>query len=211
MARAKAEPAAKSVDELSPEEAAAELTRLARDIAEHDRRYYQQDAPTVTDAEYDLLRQRNAAIEARFPHLVRTDSPSARVGAAPTGRFAVVRHAVPMLSLENAFSEDDVRDFLDQIDRFLGRGDGEPLTMTAEPKIDGLSMTLRYEAGRLALGATRGDGVTGEDVTANVRTIKDIPQKLPKGAPDVFEVRGEIYFEKKDFLRLNEEQAKAGR
>jgi DNA ligase (NAD+) len=209
--RAAREPSDKDVAALTPEEAAAELARLAGLIVEHDRRYYQQDAPTVSDAEYDTLRQRNAAIEARFPALKRSDSPSERVGAAPTGRFPVVRHAVPMLSLENAFGEDDVRDFLDQIDRFLGRPKGAPLALTAEPKIDGLSMTLRYEAGALAVAATRGDGVAGEDVTPNVRTIKDVPQKLPRDAPEVIEVRGEIYFEKKDFIRLNEEQAKAGR
>jgi DNA ligase (NAD+) len=211
MARAKAEPAEKAVESLSPEEAAAELARLAAEIATHDTRYYQRDAPTVSDAEYDALRQRNAAIEARFPELVRADSPSTSVGAAPTGRFPVIRHAVPMLSLENAFSAEDVGEFLAQIDRFLGRQGGEPIVMTAEPKIDGLSMTLRYERGALVLGATRGDGVAGEDVTPNIRTIKDIPQKLPKGAPDIIEVRGEIYFEKKDFLRLNQEQAAAGR
>ncbi len=200
------------VEELGEKEAAAELKRLAEEIAAHDRRYYQQDAPTVSDAEYDALRQRNAAIEARFSHLKRTDSPSERVGAAPaTGRFPTVRHALPMLSLENAFGEEDVRDFVGQMYRFLGWSKDEPIVLTAEPKIDGLSMSLRYEAGTLVLGATRGDGVTGEDVTANVRTIKDIPHKLPKGVPAVVEVRGEIYLGKKDFLRLNEEQAKAGK
>jgi len=205
-----ADTADKPVNKLSEKEAAAELKRLAAEIARHDRRYYQQDAPTVTDAAYDALRQRNAAIEARFPGLKRSDSPAERVGAAPTGRFATVRHSVPMLSLENAFNEEDVRDFVGQMHRFLGRPESEPITLTAEPKIDGLSMSLRYERGELAVGATRGDGVTGEDVTANVRTIKDIPQKLPKGVPSVVEVRGEIYLGKKDFLRLNEEQAKAG-
>jgi DNA ligase (NAD+) len=209
--RANSDAAGKPVEALTPGEAATELARLAAEIAEHDRRYYQQDAPTVTDAEYDALRLRNNALEARFPDLKRGDSPTERVGAAPVGRFPVVRHAVPMLSLENAFSDDDVRDFLDQIDRFLGRPKDEPLTLTAEPKIDGLSMSIRYEKGSLVVAATRGDGVSGEDVTPNIRTITDVPQKLPKGAPDVIEVRGEIYFEKKDFLRLNEEQAKAGR
>ncbi len=205
-----ADAAEKAVDKLSEKQAAAELKRLASEIAAHDRRYYQQDAPTVTDAEYDALRRRNAAIETRFPKLKRADSPTERVGAAPTGRFASIRHAVPMLSLENAFTEEDVRDFVGQMHRFLGQPESVPITLTAEPKIDGLSMSLRYERGELVVGATRGDGVTGEDVTANVRTIKDIPQKLPKGVPPVVEVRGEIYLGKKDFLRLNEEQAKAG-
>ncbi len=198
------------VAELSEEAATAELERLASEIAAHDKRYYQEDAPTVTDAEYDALRVRNAEIEARFPELKRPDSPTERVGAAPTGRFATVRHAVPMLSLENAFGESDVRDFVAQMFRFLGRPEGEPIALTAEPKIDGLSMSLRYERGQLVLGATRGDGVAGEDVTANVRTIGDIPHKLPKGVPDVVEVRGEIYLGKQDFLALNKRQEELG-
>ena len=199
------------VEALSEAEAAAELQRLASEIAGHDRRYYAEDKPSVSDAEYDALRQRNAAIEARFPGLKRADSPSGRVGVAPTGKFATVRHAVPMLSLENAFSDDDVRDFAAQMHRFLGRPDDEPIALTAEPKIDGLSMSLRYEAGKLALGVTRGDGVEGEDVTANVRTIRDIPHDLPKGVPTVVEVRGEIYLGKADFKTLNEQQAAAGK
>ena len=200
-----------AVADLTEPEAAAELKRLAAEIAAHDRRYYQQDAPTVTDAAYDELRVRNSEIETRFPHLKRADSPTERVGAAPTAKFATVRHAVPMLSLENAFSEDDVRDFAAQMVRFLGRPADEPIALTAEPKIDGLSMSLRYERGKLALGVTRGDGVSGEDVTANVRTIKDIPHDLPKGVPDVVEVRGEIYLGKKDLAKLNAEQAQAGK
>ena len=208
---AKAANSMKPVEELSPAEAGAELERLAREIAGHDRRYYEQDAPTVDDADYDALRQRNAAIEARFPELKRADSPSERVGVAPSGKFATVRHALPMLSLENAFSDDDVRDFAAQMHRFLGRPEEEPIALTAEPKIDGLSMSLRYEAGKLVLGATRGDGVTGEDVTANVRTIGDVPHALPKGVPGVVEVRGEIYLGKADFARLNEQQAAAGK
>jgi DNA ligase (NAD+) len=205
-------PAGVPVEELDEKGAAAELQRLAVEIAAHDRRYYQEEAPTVTDAEYDAFRQRNAAIEARFPYLKRADSPTERVGVAPaTGRFPTVRHAQPMLSLENAFNEDDVRDLVAQMNRFLGLPKDEPIALTAEPKIDGLSMSLRYEDGALVLGATRGDGVTGEDVTPNVRTIKDIPHKLPKGVPAVVEVRGEIYLGKKDFLRLNDEQAKAGK
>jgi DNA ligase (NAD+) len=199
------------VEKLSAAEAAAELQRLATEIAGHDRRYYEQDAPTVADAEYDALRQRNAAIEARFPALKRVDSPSGRVGAAPSGKFASVRHAVPMLSLENAFSDDDVRDFVAQMHRFLGRPEEEPIALTAEPKIDGLSMSLRYESGKLKLGATRGDGVTGEDVTANVLTVKDIPHDLPRGVPEIVEVRGEIYLGKTDFRKLNDQQEKEGR
>jgi DNA ligase (NAD+) len=201
----------KPVEKLSEEEAAAELARLAEEIAEHDRRYYQEDAPTISDAAYDALRLRNETIEVRFPALKRSDSPSARIGAAPSGRFAEVRHSVPMLSLENAFDEDDVRDFLNQMYRFLGRSRDDPIALTAEPKIDGLSMSLRYEQRRLVLGLTRGDGVSGEDVTANVRTIGDIPHTLPKAAPGVVEVRGEIYLGKKDFARLNAIQEKEGK
>jgi DNA ligase (NAD+) len=208
---AKAGVADKPVENLSEAEAAAELARLAVEIAAHDRRYYQEDAPSVSDAAYDALRQRNQAIEARFPSLKRSDSPSARVGAAPSGKFAEVRHSVPMLSLENAFDEDDVRDYLKGMYRFLGRSPDEPIALTAEPKIDGLSMSLRYEQRKLALGVTRGDGVTGEDVTANVRTIGDIPHDLPKRAPDLVEVRGEIYLGKKDFARLNTQQEKEGK
>jgi DNA ligase (NAD+) len=208
---AKAGVADKPVENLSEAEAAAELARLAVEIAAHDRRYYQEDAPSVSDAAYDALRQRNQAIEARFPSLKRSDSPSARVGAAPSGKFAEVRHSVPMLSLENAFDEDDVRDYLKGMYRFLGRSPDEPIALTAEPKIDGLSMSLRYEQRKLALGVTRGDGVTGEDVTANVRTIDDIPHDLPKRAPDLVEVRGEIYLGKKDFARLNAQQENEGK
>jgi DNA ligase (NAD+) len=206
-----ARPTLKAVEALSGEEAARELRRLASEIAAHDRRYYQEDAPAVSDAEYDALRQRNLAIEARFPELKRPDSPSEKVGAAPQGKFATVRHAVPMLSLENAFSDDDVRSFLDQMYRFLGRSEEEPIALTAEPKIDGLSSSLRYEGGKLVLGLTRGDGEAGEDVTANVRTIRDIPELLPKGVPEVVEVRGEIYLGKKDFLKLNAQQEKDGK
>lgn len=208
---AKAPISEKPVEGLSEAEAETELARLAEEIAAHDRRYYQEDAPSVSDAVYDALRQRNQAIEARFPALRRADSPSARVGAAPSGKFAEVRHSVPMLSLENAFGEDDVRDFLKGMYRFLGRSQEEPIALTAEPKIDGLSMSLRYEQRKLVLGVTRGDGVTGEDVTANVCTIRDIPHGLPEGAPNTVEVRGEIYLGKKDFAKLNELQAKKGK
>lgn len=208
---AKADIQTKPIESLSEAEAAAELTRLAEEIADHDRRYHQDDAPSVSDADYDALRQRNQAIELRFPALERDDSPSRQVGAAPAGRFATLRHAVPMLSLENAFTDDDVRDFVNQMARFLGRTPEEPIALTAEPKIDGLSISLRYEQGQLVLGLTRGDGVSGEDVTNNVRTIRDIPHRLPQGVPDIVEIRGEIYLGKKDFAKLNAEQEKAGK
>src|SRR6476660_3629834 len=196
---------------LTEAQAKAELKRLATEIAVHDKRYYQQDAPTVTDAEYDALRQRNAAIEAHFPDLVRADSPSKRVGAAPTGKFKKVRHAVPMVSLDNAFAEQDVIDFVGRIRRFLKLADGEAIAFSAEPKIDGLSMSLRYEGGELVTAATRGDGAEGEDVTANIRTLEDVPQKLRgRKVPDICEVRGEVYMTKKAFLALNERQKAAG-
>ena len=193
--------------DLTEAQAKAELKRLAGEIASHDKRYYQQDAPTVTDAEYDALRQRNAAIEARFAELIRADSPSRRVGAAPAGRFKKVRHAVPMLSLENAFAEQDVVDFVARIRRFLKLDEDERIDFSAEPKIDGLSMSLRYENGELVTAATRGDGAEGEDVTANIRTLKDVPQKLKgRNVPSVCEVRGEVYMTKSAFLALNERQ-----
>src|SRR6476659_3002870 len=196
---------------LTEAQAKAELKRLAAEIAVHDKRYYQEDAPTVTDAEYDTLRQRNAAIEARFPDLVRADSPSKRVGAAPTGKFKKVRHALPMLSLDNAFAEQDVVDFVMRIRRFLKLGEDEKLAFSAEPKIDGLSMSLRYEGGELVTAATRGDGAEGEDVTANIRTLEDVPKKLKgRNVPDICEVRGEVYMTKKAFLALNERQKAAG-
>ena len=197
--------------DLSEAQAEAELKRLAAEIAAHDKRYYQQDAPTVTDAEYDALRQRNAAIEARFPQFVRGDSPSRRVGAAPTGKFRKVRHAVPMLSLDNALAEQDVVDFVARIRRFLKLDDDEKIAFSAEPKIDGLSMSLRYEGGELVTAATRGDGAEGEDVTANIRTLKDVPQGLKgKHIPPICEVRGEVYMTKSAFLALNERQKALG-
>ena len=196
---------------LTEAQAKAELKRLATEIAAHDKRYYQEDAPTVTDAEYDALRQRNAAIEARFPDLVRADSPSKKVGAAPTGKFKKVRHALPMLSLDNAFAEQDVVDFVMRIRRFLKLGEDEKLAFSAEPKIDGLSMSLRYEGGELVTAATRGDGAEGEDVTANIRTLEDVPKKLKgRNVPDICEVRGEVYMTKHAFLALNERQKAAG-
>jgi len=191
-------------------EAAAELARLAAEIAHHNRLYHGEDAPEISDAEYDALVRRNAELERQFPHLVRPDSPSRAVGAAPEGPLAKVRHALPMLSLDNAFSDEEVADFVARVRRFLKLAEDEPVALTAEPKIDGLSCSLRYEQGALVLAATRGDGTTGEDVTPNVRTIRDIPQRLPPGAPDLFEIRGEVYMSKADFAALNARQADAG-
>jgi DNA ligase (NAD+) len=204
-------PDIKPVEKLSPAEAEAELARLAETIARHDRLYYQEDAPEVSDAEYDALRQRNAAIEARFPELVLEDSPSLRVGAAPAAAFAKVAHLKPMLSLDNAFDDADARDFAARVRRFLKLDSDTAVEMTAEPKIDGLSANLLYEKGRFVRGATRGDGSVGEDITQNLRTLKDVPQRL-KGAdaPDLIEVRGEIYMRRRDFLKMNEERLKAG-
>ena len=200
----------KPVDSLTLEEAVSELARLAGEIGEHDRRYYAEDAPTVSDAEYDALRQRNAAIEARFPELVREDSPSRKVGTAPSGTFGKVVHAVPMLSLDNVFSDEDVRDFVASVRRFLAFPADREIVFTAEPKIDGLSMSLRYENRRLVTAATRGDGTTGENVTANIRTIKEIPESLPADAPDVVEVRGEVYMRRDDFFALQKRLAETG-
>lgn len=201
----------KPVTELDEAEAVAELARLAAAIAHHDELYYRKDEPEISDAAYDALRARNDEIEARFPHLVRDDSPSLRVGAAPVETFGKVTHRVPMLSLGNVFDEEGLRDFLDRIKRFLGLDTIEGLAFTAEPKIDGLSITLRYENGKLVQGATRGDGYEGENVTANVRTIADIPHSIKsRGFPNPFELRGEIYMSRAAFQRLNEEQAKAG-
>jgi DNA ligase (NAD+) len=200
------------VDDLSEKQAKAEHARLEAEIAGHDRRYYQDDAPTVSDAEYDALRRRYNAIEARFPDLRTLESLTQRVGAAPSARFAKVRHAVPMLSLDNAFTEEDVADFVGRIRRFLRLPDDEEIAFSAEPKIDGLSMSLRYENGELVTGATRGDGAEGEDVTANVKTIADIPHKLfGRKVPAVTEVRGEVYMTKAAFLELNRKQAEAGK
>jgi DNA ligase (NAD+) len=184
------------------QDAAAELERLAAEIAHHNRRYHGDDAPEISDAEFDALMRRNAAIEAKFPELVRADSPSRLIGAAPAGRLAKVAHARPMFSLDNGFAEEDVIDFLGRVRRFLALGESEPVALTAEPKIDGLSCSLRYEKGVLVQALTRGDGQIGEDVTANVRTIKDIPGEIA-GAPEIFEVRGEVYMAKQDFAALN--------
>ena len=201
----------KPVDQLSETEAKAELARLAKEIAEHDRRYYQDDAPAISDAEYDTLRRRNDEIEQSFPELIRKDSPSQRIGAKPAERFEKVRHARPMLSLDNAFTDDDVRDFVARVRRFLALPPEEELVLVAEPKIDGLSSSLRYEKGEFVLGATRGDGQEGENVTANIRTIADVPKKLHgRNPPEIFEVRGEVYMSHADFAALNRRQAKAG-
>jgi DNA ligase (NAD+) len=198
------------VAKLSKAHARVELMRLALEIEGHDKRYYQDDAPSVTDAEYDALRQRYNAIEKRFPEFVTSDSPSQKIGAAPSGRFKKVRHAVPMLSLDNAFAEQDVLDFVGRIERFLKLKD-DKIDFSAEPKIDGLSMSLRYEGGELVTAATRGDGAEGEDVTANIRTLDDVPHKLKgRNVPDICEVRGEVYMTKKAFLALNERQKAAG-
>ena len=200
-----------AVDEMTERQATREHARLEAEIKGHDERYYQKDAPTVSDAEYDALRRRYEAIEQRFPDMLTLDSLSRKVGAAPSRGFAKVRHAVLMLSLQNAFSEEDVADFATRIRRFLNLKEDEPLAFTAEPKIDGLSMSLRYENGALVKAATRGDGFEGEDVTANIRTLKEVPDKLKgKHIPAVCEVRGEVYMTKPDFLALNRRQAEAG-
>ncbi len=196
---------------LTKAQAKVEHKRLALELESHDRAYYQEDAPKVSDAEYDALRQRFNAIEARFPEFVTSESPSQKVGAAPSGRFAKVRHAMPMLSLDNAFAEDDVIDFVGRIRRFLRLGDDDNIDFSAEPKIDGLSMSLRYEGGELVTAATRGDGAVGEDVTANIRTLEDVPKKLKgRNVPEICEVRGEVYMTKHAFLALNERQKAAG-
>lgn len=190
-------------DRPSAEAAARELAHLAAEIERHDRLYYRQDAPEISDADYDALRRRNAQLEAWYPELVRPDSPSLRVGAPPVEAFAKVEHSVPMLSLDNAMEDADVVEFLARVRRFLGLPAEQPPDIVAEPKIDGLSCALRYEDGVLTRGATRGDGTVGEDVTGNVRTIRDIPQRLHGDAPPLLEVRGEVYMERPDFAALN--------
>ncbi|WP_457585660.1 NAD-dependent DNA ligase LigA [Ensifer canadensis] len=201
----------KPVENLTETEAAGELAFLATELARHDALYHGNDAPEITDADYDALKRRNDAIEARFPTLIREDSPSKKVGAAPSVTFQPVVHARPMLSLDNTFSDEDARDFVASVYRFLGQLPDNSIAFTAEPKIDGLSMSLRYENRRLVTAATRGDGTTGENVTANIRTIGMIPQTLPAGAPDIVEVRGEIYMGKTDFAALNAEMAALGK
>ncbi|MBL8644761.1 MAG: NAD-dependent DNA ligase LigA [Rhodospirillaceae bacterium] len=206
----------KPVTDLTQAEAEKELKNLAGEIAAHDVAYHGEDAPTITDAEYDALCRRNNAIEARFPKLIRPDSPSKKVGAAVASGFKKVKHVTPMLSLDNVFNDDDVRDFDARIRRFLKLGPDEKIEMTAEPKIDGLSFSARYEKGKLAVVATRGDGVEGEDITANMRTLKKgLPEKLTSSdllgrVPSLIEVRGEVYMTKSDFFAMNEAQAKKG-
>ena len=201
----------KAVDKLGKDEAAAELARLAAEIARHDEAYHQNDAPEITDAEYDALRQRNILIEEKFPALVREDSPSKKVGAKPSSKFAQVTHEVPMLSLGNVFSDEDAAGFAESIRTFLNWPLEEPLGFIAEPKIDGVSASLLYENGRLKRGATRGDGTTGEDITANMVTLEDVPKQLKgKGWPERIEIRGEVYIANEDFAAMNRAQEEAG-
>jgi len=199
------------VADLTPLEAAAEMEALANELARHDALYHGADAPEISDADYDALKKRNEALEAAFPALIRDNSPSRRVGAAPAATFSPVQHARPMLSLDNVFTDEDVRDFVSAIYRFLGQLPDNSIAITAEPKIDGLSMSIRYENGVMVSAATRGDGTTGENVTANIRTISEIPQVLPKGVPDVVEVRGEVYMARSDFQALNAQMAAEGK
>jgi len=206
------DPSLKPIDQLTLEEARAEHEALGAEIAEHDKRYYEEDAPTISDAEYDALRKRYEALEGLFPELKTSESLTQKVGSRASEKFAKIRHRIPMLSLANAFADEEVEEFVERIRRFLQWKADAPLIFTAEPKIDGLSLSLRYEKGRLVSAATRGDGTEGEDVTANARTVGDIPHKL-KGShvPDVFEVRGEVYLSHKDFAAINERQAAAGK
>jgi DNA ligase (NAD+) len=199
---------AAQVGALTEVEAAEELARLAHEIARHDTAYHTHDAPEISDADYDALRRRNAEIEARFPGLIRADSPSTRIGGAPETGFAKIRHRVPMLSLDNAFDASEFAEFCARAKRFLGRT--EPLVFVAEPKIDGLSINLTYENGRFVRGSTRGDGTEGEDVTANLHTMKSVPDRLAGQAPKWIEIRGEVFMTKADFLALNQSQAEAG-
>ncbi|MDC3314365.1 NAD-dependent DNA ligase LigA [Alphaproteobacteria bacterium] len=196
--------------QMSADEAARELLRLAERIAHHDRLYHGEDAPEISDAEYDMLIARNNALETAFPELIRPDSPSQRVGSMVSGNFGKVRHAQPMLSLSNGFSADDIGDFVTRIRKFLSLTETDDLAFTAEPKIDGLSLSLRYESGHLVQAATRGDGSEGEDVTANIRTISAIPKILHGTPPEILEVRGEIYMDRKDFMALNTDQEGKG-
>ncbi len=214
MSRAAKFKAALSVDEMTERQGKAEHKRLAEEIAHHDKLYHEKDDPEISDADYDKLRQRLKAIEERFPQLVDMFSPTQKVAPTPTTAFAKVRHARPMLSLDNAFAEEDLQAFLERVHRALERDidlakDAE-IALACEPKIDGLSISLRYEDGELTVGATRGDGTTGEDVTANLKTVKDIPHKLKGKAPKAIDVRGEIYMERKAFQEMNRRQEEAG-
>ncbi|MGH6840662.1 MAG: NAD-dependent DNA ligase LigA, partial [Methylocella sp.] len=196
---------------LSEAQARREHARLGEEIGAHDRRYYTEDAPAVSDSDYDALRRRYEAIEAAFPTLATPESLTRKVGAAPSEKFAKIRHRVPMLSLGNVFSDGEVGEFVTRVCRFLGLGPEAPLAITAEPKIDGLSCSLRYVKGELVEAATRGDGFEGEDVTANVRTIGEVPKTLARPAPEILEVRGEVYMTHKDFAALNARQGQAGK
>ena len=204
-----ADPNTKSPADLNIFEAEQVLTRLAREIAHHDERYHGRDDPEISDGDYDALRRRFEAIGERFPSIAKTLAPSLSVGAAPATGFAKVTHSRPMLSLSNAFGGEDVREFAARIRRFLSLGGDETVDLVAEPKIDGLSAALRYENGRFVQGATRGDGAVGEDITRNLRTIGDVPDRL-EGAPAVLEIRGEVYMRKDDFQALNRAQEEAG-
>ncbi|MDX1580546.1 MAG: NAD-dependent DNA ligase LigA, partial [Alphaproteobacteria bacterium] len=202
----------KPVEELDQDEAQQDAEQLREEIEEHDKRYYQKDDPAISDAEYDRLRQRLVDIENRFPDLVTEDSPTQKVGAPPASGFSKVKHSRPMLSLSNAFEEQDLRDFVDRIRRYLNLKEDEDITLVAEPKIDGLSASLRYEEGEFVQGATRGDGYEGEDITANLGTIEQIPKRLKgKDWPDVLEVRGEVYMSRQAFFELNERQEEQGK
>jgi DNA ligase (NAD+) len=195
--------------DLSLEDAKARHAKLSKDIERHDVAYHQNDAPEISDADYDALRRELEQIEAQYPELMTEASPTKKVGAAPARGFKKVKHSVPMLSLSNLFTEEDLGDFIQKVQRFLNVSDD--IAFVAEPKIDGLSCSLRYEKGELVQAATRGDGFEGEDITANVRHIGDVPKSLPKDAPDVLEVRGEIYMRKDDFLALNKKLADEGK
>ena len=197
--------------DLEGEDARARHAALVKQIQAADKAYYQDDAPDLSDADYDKLRAELLEIESKRPELVTDQSPSQKVGAAPREGFKKEKHAIPMLSLSNVFSEEDLQDFLIRVRKFLGLSNADALEIVAEPKIDGLSCSLRYENRKLIQAATRGDGQEGEDITANVKTIAEIPQSLPDDAPDILEVRGEIYMGKKDFEALNEKQAAAGK
>ena len=197
---------ARSVDHLSPIEARIEHARLTEELSKHDQRYYQEDAPIISDAQYDALRQRYEALEKLFPELVTDQSLTQKVGSKPSEKFAKIKHSIPMLSLGNVFTDDDVSDFVARVRRFLGQAESQQICFTAEPKIDGLSCSLRYERGMFISAATRGDGFEGEDVTANIKTLKEIPMHLTGAPPEVLEVRGEVYMTHEDFQALNQRQ-----
>lgn len=199
----------KNVEEISREEAAEELKRIADEMAKADIAYYQNDDPYLTDAQYDALKKRNEQLEARFPDLKLADGPSVRIGAKIRSEFGKVTHKFPMLSLADIFSVEEVTEFVESINRFLGTSDD--ISFSAEPKIDGLSFSARYENGRFIRGATRGDGTTGEDITENLKTIADLPLRLPDGVPEILEVRGEVYMSKQDFFELNRKYESEGK